>query len=207
MIDLIFFYVLLLVILVNIVIKIIEKKTGIREHQKKLQEIQKKYVESFKSGKLEELNDIMSEFTKIYSKIMKHTMIVSIFGIIILFFIIFGLQSGFYIANINNTTNVLITNPILYNQDFAIYYNNSFLGFYHANYNVISLNGTYEPKLLSVNIITNTLPFKLPIININWLSPLLLYIILYILAQISLLVFNIIYSRFIKKSKIDNKNG
>ena len=126
-----------MVILVNILIKVIEKKTGIREHQKKLQEIQKKYIEGFKSGKLEELNDIMGEFTKIYSKIMKHTMIVTIFGIIILFLIIFGFESGFYIANINNTTNVLITNPILYNQDFAIYYNNSFLGFYNANYNMI----------------------------------------------------------------------
>jgi hypothetical protein len=114
----------------------LKKKTGIREHQKKLQEIQKKYIESFKSGKLEELNDIMGELTKIYSKIMKHTMIVTIFGIIILIFIIFGFQSGFYIANINNTTNLLITNPILYNQDFAIYYNNSFLGFYNANYNI-----------------------------------------------------------------------
>jgi len=207
MIDLLFFYVLFLVILANIVIKVIEKKTGIREHQKKLQEIQKKYIEGFKSGKLEELNDIMGELTKTYSKIMRHTMVVTIFGILILIFIIFGLQSGFYVANINNTTNVLITNPILYNQDFSIYYNNSFLGFYHANYNIISLNRTYEPKILSINTITNTLPFRLPIININWLSPLLLYIILYILAQISLLIFNLFYSRFIKKSKIDNKNG
>jgi hypothetical protein len=207
MIDLLFFYVLFLVILANIVIKVIEKKTGIREHQKKLQEIQKKYIEGFKSGKLEELNDIMGELTKTYSKIMRHTMVVTIFGILILIFIIFGLQSGFYVANINNITNVLITNPILYNQDFSIYYNNSFLGFYHANYNIISLNGTYEPKILSINTITNTLPFNLPIININWLSPLLLYIILYILAQISLLIFNLFYSRFIKKSKIDNKNG
>jgi len=207
MIDSLFFYVLFLVILVNIVIKIIEKKTGIREHQKKLQEIQKKYIESFKSGKLEELSNIMEELTKIYSKIMKHTMIVTIFGIAILIFIIFGFQSGFYIANINNTTNILITNPILYNQDFAIYYNNSFLGFYHANYNIINLNGKYEPRLLSVNVITNTLPFKLPIININWFNPLILYIVLYILVQIILLVFNIIYSRFIKKSKIDIKNG
>jgi len=207
MIDSLFFYVLFLVILVNIVIKIIERKSGIREHRKKLQEIQKKYIESFKSGKLEELSNIMEELTKIYSKIMKHTMIITIFGIIILIFIIFGFQSGFHITNINNTTNILITNPILYNQDFAIYYNNSFLGFYHANYNIINLNGTYEPRLLSVNVITNTLPFNLPIININWLNPLILYIVLYILVQILLLVFNIIYSRFIKKSKIDNKNG
>jgi len=207
MIDLLFFYVLFLVILVTVVIKIIERLTGIKEHQKKLQEIQKKYIESFKSGKIEELNNIMEELTKVYSKVMKHTMIVTIFGIIILIFIIFGFQSGFYIANINNTTNVLITNPILYNQDFAIYYNKSFLGFYHANYNIISLNRTYEAKLLSINAITNTLPFNLPIININWLNPLILYIILYTLVQILLLIFNIIYSRFIKKSKIDNKNG
>jgi len=207
MINALFFYVLFLVILVNIIIRIIEKKLGIRENQKKLQEIQKRYIESFKSGKLEELSSIMGEVTKIYSKIMKHTMIITIFGISVLIFIIFAFQSGFYITNINNTTSILITNPILYNQDFAIYYNNSFLGFYHANYNTITLNGTYKPELLSVNVITNTLPFYLPIININWLNPLLLYIILYILLQISLLVFNIIYSRFIKKSKIDNKNG
>jgi hypothetical protein len=207
MINLLFFYVLFLVILVNIIIKIIERKTRVREHQKKLQEIQKKYIESFKSGKLEELSNIMKELTKIYSKIMKHTIIITIFGIVILIFIIFGFQSGFYTVNVNNTTSILITNPILYNQDFAIYYNNSFLGFYRANYNIITLNETYDPKLLSVNVITNTLPFYLPIININWLNPLLLYIILYILVQISLLVFNIIYSRFIKKSKIDNKNG
>ncbi|MFZ8855990.1 MAG: hypothetical protein ACO2OX_02205 [Candidatus Nanopusillus sp.] len=207
MINTLFFYVLFLVILVNIIIRIIQKKLGIGEHQKKLQEIQKKYIESFKSGKLEELSSIMGEITKIYSKIMKHTIIITIFGIFVLIFIIFAFQSGFYITNINNTTSILITNPILYNQDFAIYYNNSFLGFYRANYNIITLNGTYDPKLLSVNVITNTLPFYLPIININWLNPLLLYIILYILVQISLLVFNIIYSRFIKKSKIDNKNG
>jgi hypothetical protein len=207
MINALFFYVLFLVILVNIIIRIIQKKLGIGEHQKKLQEIQKKYIESFKSGKLEELSSIMGEITKIYSKIMKHIIIITIFGIFVLIFIIFAFQSGFYITNINNTTSILITNPILYNQDFAIYYNNSFLGFYRANYNIITLNGTYDPKLLSVNVITNTLPFYLPIININWLNPLLLYIILYILVQISLLVFNIIYSRFIKKSKIDNKNG
>ena len=207
MMNTLFFYVFFLVILVAIVIKIIEKKLGIREYQKKLQEIQKRYIESFKSGKLEELSNIMGEITKIYSKIMKHTIIITIFGIFILIFIIFAFQSGFYITNINNTTSILITNPILYNQDFAIYYNNSFLGFYRANYNIITLNETYDPKLLSVNVITNTLPFYLPIININWLNPLLLYIILYILVQISLLVFNIIYSRFIKKSKIDNKNG
>jgi len=207
MIDLLFFYVLFLVILVTIVIKIIERLTGIKEHQKKLQEIQKKYIESFKSGKIEELNNIMEELTKVYSKVMKHTMIVTIIGIIILIFVIFGFQSGFYVTNINNMTNILITNPILYNQDFAIYYNKSFLGFYHANYNIISLNGTYEAKLLSINAITNTLPFNLPIININWLNPLILYIILYTLVQILLLIFNIIYSRFIKKSKIDNKNG
>ena len=207
MIDLLFFYVLFLVILVTVVIKIIERLTGIKEHQKKLQEIQKKYIESFKSGKMEELNNIMEELTKAYSKVMKHTMIVTIIGIIILIFVIFGFQSGFYVTNINNTTNILITNPILYNQDFAIYYNKSFLGFYHANYNVISLNRTYEAKLLSINSITNTLPFNLPIININWLNPLILYIILYTLVQILLLIFNIIYSRFIKKSKIDNKNG
>jgi len=207
MINALFFYVLFLVILVNIIIRIIEKKLGIKENQKKLQEIQKRYIESFKSGKLEELSSIMGEIAKIYSKILKHTIIITIFGIFVLIFIIFGFQSGFYITNINNTTSILITNPILYNQDFAIYYNNSFLGFYHANHNIITLNGTYEPKLLSVNVITSTLPFYLPIININWLNPLLLYIILYILVQISLLVFNIIYSRFIKKSKIDNKNG
>jgi hypothetical protein len=207
MINALFFYVLFLVILVTIVIKIIEKKLGIREHQKKLQEIQKRYIEIFKSGKLEELSNIMGEITKIYSKIMKHMIIITIFGIFVLIFVILAFQSGFYITNINNTTSILITNPILYNQDFAIYYNNSFLGFYRANYNIITLNGTYEPELLSVNVITNTLPFYLPIININWLNPLLLYIILYILVQISLLVFNIIYSRFIKKSKIDNKNG
>jgi uncharacterized membrane protein (DUF106 family) len=207
MINLLFFYVLFLVILVNIIIKIIERKTRVREHQKKLQEIQKKYIESFKSGKIEELSNIMEELTKIYSKMMKHTIIITIFGIVILIFIIFGFQSGFYTVNVNNTTSILITNPILYNQDFAIYYNNSFLGFYHANYNIITLNGTYEPRLLSVNVITNTLPFNLPIININWLNPLILYIILYILSQIILLISNIIYSRFIKKSKIDNKNG
>jgi uncharacterized integral membrane protein len=207
MIDLLFFYVLFLVILVTIVIKIIERLTGIKEHQKKLQEIQKKYIESFKSGKIEELNNIMEELTKVYSKVMKHTMIVTIIGIIILIFVIFGFQSGFYVTNINNTTSVLITNPILYNQDFVIYYNKSFLGFYHANYNIISLNGTYEANLFSINAITNTLPFNLPIININWLNPLILYIILYILVQIFLLIFSIIYSRFIKKSKIDNKNG
>jgi uncharacterized integral membrane protein len=149
----------------------------------------------------------MEELTKVYSKVMKHTMIVTIIGIIILIFVIFGFQSGFYVTNINNMTNILITNPILYNQDFAIYYNKSFLGFYHANYNIISLNRTYEAKLLSINAITNTLPFNLPIININWLNPLILYIILYTLVQILLLIFNIIYSRFIKKSKIDNKNG
>ncbi len=207
MMNALFFYVLFLVILVTIIIKIIERKLGIREYQKKLQEIQKRYIESFKSGKLEELSNIMGEVTKIYSKIMKYIIIITIFGIFVLIFIIFAFQSGFYITNINNTTSILITNPILYNQDFAIYYNNSFLGFYRANYNIITLNGTYEPELLSVNVITNTLPFYLPIININWLNPLLLYIILYILVQISLLVFNIIYSRFIKKSKIDNKNG
>jgi len=207
MIDLLFFYVLFLVILVTVVIKIIERLTGIKEHQKRLQEIQKKYIESFKSGKIEELNNIIEELTKVYSKVMKHTMIVTIIGIIILIFVIFGFQSGFYVTNINNTTNILITNPILYNQDFAIYYNKSFLGFYHANYNIISLNRTYEAKLLSINAITNTLPFNLPIININWLNPLILYIILYTLVQILLLIFNIIYSRFIKKSKIDNKNG
>jgi len=207
MMNTLFFYVFFLVILVAIVIKIIEKKLGIREYQKKLQEIQKRYIESFKSGKLEELSNIMGEVTKIYSKLMKHIIIITIFGIFVLIFVIFAFQSGFYITNINNTTSIIITNPILYNQDFAIYYNNSFLGFYRANYNIITLNGTYEPELLSVNVITNTLPFYLPIININWLNPLLLYIILYILVQISLLVFNIIYSRFIKKSKIDNKNG
>jgi len=207
MINTLFFYVLFLVILVNIIIRIIQKKLGIRENQKKLQEIQKRYIESFKSGKLEELSSIMEEITKIYSKIMKHTIIITIFGIFVLIFVIFAFQSGFYITNINNTTSILITNPILYNQDFAIYYNNSFLGFYHANYNIITLNGTYKSELLSVNVITNTLPFYLPIININWLNPLLLYIILYILVQISLLIFNTIYSRFIKKSKIDNKNG
>jgi len=207
MIDLLFFYVLFLVILVTVVIKIIERLTGIKEHQKRLQEIQKKYIESFKSGKIEELNNIIEELTKVYSKVMKHTMIVTIIGIIILIFVIFGFQSGFYVTNINNMTNILITNPILYNQDFAIYYNKSFLGFYHANYNIISLNRTYEAKLLSINAITNTLPFNLPIININWLNPLILYIILYTLVQILLLIFNIIYSRFIKKSKIDNKNG
>ncbi|BFI73245.1 hypothetical protein YN1_2320 [Nanoarchaeota archaeon] len=205
MIDLLFFYVLILVIIINVLIKIIELKTGIREHTKKLQEIQKKYVESIKSGKVDELNNIMEEFTKIYSKVMKHTMIVTIVGIIVLIIVTFLFQTGFYIKLINNSTEIIITNPILYNQDFAIYYNGKFLGFYHANNNLIVLNNSYEINKLSVNVITNTLPFK--IFNINWLSPLYLYIIFYLLAQIIILIINRFGTKFIKKSQESNKNG
>jgi uncharacterized membrane protein (DUF106 family) len=205
MLNSLFFYVLLLVIFVNIIIRLIERKTGVREHTKRLQEMQKKYIESIKSGKIEDLNKFMEEFQKIYSKVMKHSMIVTLIGIFVLIIIIFLFQSGFYIKIIDNTTQVVITNPILYNQDFAIYYNNTFLGFYHANNNLIILNGTYEINKLSVNVITNTLPFY--IFGINWLNPLFLYIILYLLVQISLLVFNYVNRRFIKKSQESNRNG
>jgi hypothetical protein len=205
MLDSLFFYVLLLVIFVNIIVKKIERKSGIKEHTKKLQEIQKKYIESIKSGKIDELSKMMEEFQKIYGKIMKHTMIVTIIGIFILIIITFLFQTGFYIKLVDNTTQVIITNPILYNQDFVIYYNNTFLGFYHANNNLIILNGTYEINKLSANVITNNLPFY--IFGINWLNPLFLYIILYLLIQIILLIFNYISRRFIKKSQESNRNG
>ncbi|MGC9133156.1 MAG: hypothetical protein ACP5GJ_02005 [Nanopusillaceae archaeon] len=205
MLDSLFFYVLLLVIFVNIIVKKIERKSGIKEHTKKLQEIQKKYIESIKSGKIDELSKMMEEFQKIYGKIMKHTMIVTIIGIFILIIITFLFQTGFYIKLVDNTTQVVITNPILYNQDFVIYYNNTFLGFYHANNNLIILNGTYEINKLSANVITNNLPFY--IFGINWLNPLFLYIILYLLIQIILLIFNYISRRFIKKSQESNRNG
>ena len=205
MLDLLFWYVLILVIIINVLIKIIEKKTGIREHTKKLQEIQKKYIESIKSGKIEELNNIMEEFSKIYSKVMKHTMIVTIIGIAVLIIIVFLFQTGFYIKLVDNTTEIIITNPILYNQYFALYYNNKFLGFYQAKNNLIVLNNSYEINKLSVNVITNDLPFK--IFNINWLNPLFLYIILYLIAQIIILIVSRFSTRFIKKSQESNKNG
>ncbi|MGC9079914.1 MAG: hypothetical protein ACP5G1_04210 [Nanopusillaceae archaeon] len=195
MINLLFVYTLLLVVFVFYIIRYLEKKNKIKESMEKMKEMQQKYIESIKKGKLEELDKFMAEISDIYRKVMKHTFMITIVGLSALIVVAFLFNIGYSIEVSGNITKINIYNPILYNQDFAIYYNNTFIGFYHAEYDKIILYSPYDPTKLSVNPITIVLPFYLPIININWLNPLLTYIFIYLILQISFAISRKIYKK------------
>lgn len=52
-------------------------------------------METIKSGKIDEISKISDEFTKIYSKVMKHTIMVTIVGIAVLIIITYVFSTGF----------------------------------------------------------------------------------------------------------------
>ncbi len=195
------FWIVLLVSIIFISLsKYLEKKNRIREYTEKAKEIHNKYLEEIKKGNIENLDKILNEIRDIYNVMFKHMIILSIVGILVLIFVAYGLSFGYNIVNENNTTKVILTNPFLYNQYFAINYNKTFLGFYKADGNIIILNESLDPKNLYVDPIVIILPFKIPLLNVNWLNPLFSYIFIYLIIQLSIFIYFRFLRKFIKKS-------